>query len=527
MNHLLSRLGGPRRARTSILAPCVSVALSLLSLLGVLLVSPASAMAFTPRLTAPSTSDYHYTSTQNPFVASGWPMPNCTCYAWGRAWEIRGTPLPKGCYLGNANTWYGETALPKGPPSSPALGAIAVWGGAPGDPNGHVAVVEAIDGSSVTVSQSNHLGRWFDTQTVQDISTYGGCGALLGYIYTIDDTTPAGTPPSMPSVTAPSETDDPSALTASWSVADPGTGGITEYDYAVGTAVTAASASGWVSAGSNTQATITGLDLQPGTAYYVSVKAKNGAGLWSGVGVSGPIVLDAAFHGSLRLGLTAHSLDKSYVPIVPLWSPDDMPQGATPSQTFTTPSDGMVAVRCEYYLPDASSNTHMLMDGHEVRHWVGGSDAGFVRETTLYLFLKAGSHTLAFTQQAGDTWVSAVSVGLDSGTTGTSASATSITIKTTATATAIGKTPILSGAVTPTDCIGENMVVYVMKPGSARWTYSSNRTVYALGAGAAWQYKYTFKRGMTKGVYKFKAVMSAWPGYLTSTSPTTVNIRLK
>jgi hypothetical protein len=104
---------------------------------------------------------------------------------------------------------------------------------------------------------------------------------------------------------------------------------------------------------------------------------------------------------------------------------------------------------------------------------------------------------------------------------------TSITIKTSATTTSVGKTPILSGAVTPTSMIGNNMVCYVMKPGSARWTYSSNRTVYALAGGAAWQYKYTFKKGMTKGIYKFKAVVPASSGFLTSTSIKTVSIRLK
>jgi hypothetical protein len=103
---------------------------------------------------------------------------------------------------------------------------------------------------------------------------------------------------------------------------------------------------------------------------------------------------------------------------------------------------------------------------------------------------------------------------------------TSVTIKSTATTTYIGKTPILSGAVKPNACIGQNMVVYVMKPGSARWTYSSNRTVYALSGGAAWQYKYYFKPGMKKGTYKFKAVMPAWTGYLTSNS-TVLNVTLK
>ena len=111
-------------------------------------------------------------------------------------------------------------------------------------------------------------------------------------------------------------------------------------------------------------------------------------------------------------------------------------------------------------------------------------------------------------------------------TAGAASLATSITIKTTTNTTTIGKTPILSGAVTPLGMIGQNIVVYVMKPGKTYWTYSSNRTTYALSGGAAWQYKYTFKAGMTKGVYKFKAVVPAWPGFLTSTS-STISIRLK
>jgi len=75
--------------------------------------------------------------------------------------------------------------------------------------------------------------------------------------------------------------------------------------------------------------------------------------------------------------------------------------------------------------------------------------------------------------------------------------------------------------------IGKNIVVYVKKPGKTYWTYSSNRTVYKLGGKAAWQYKYYFKPGMVKGYYVFKAVVPAWPGFLTSTSPTTVTIRLQ
>jgi hypothetical protein len=109
--------------------------------------------------------------------------------------------------------------------------------------------------------------------------------------------------------------------------------------------------------------------------------------------------------------------------------------------------------------------------------------------------------------------------------------ATTVTIRTAATTTYIGKTVPLSGAVTPNAMRGVNMVVYVMKPGKTYWTYSSNRTVYALGGGAAWLYKYYFKKGMAKGTYKFKGVAPApgfasSAGFLTSTS-STVYIRVR
>jgi len=155
-----------------------------------LVACPTVAMAFTARTTAPSTSDFHYYSNQNPFWAGGvYLNGNCTWYAWGRAWEVRGTPLPAG-YTGNAKTWWNSNALSKG--STPALGAIAVWGGAAGINNycGHVAVVEAISGGTVTVSQSSWGGPVFAMDTVQRISTSGGCGPLLGYVYTISGVQP-------------------------------------------------------------------------------------------------------------------------------------------------------------------------------------------------------------------------------------------------------------------------------------------------------------------------------------------------
>ena len=102
-----------------------------------------------------------------------------------------------------------------------------------------------------------------------------------------------------------------------------------------------------------------------------------------------------------------------------------------------------------------------------------------------------------------------------------------ITIRTSTTATYIGRTAVLSGSVTPTATIGSVIIVYVQKPGTGRWSYSSNRVVYALGDGAAWLYKYYFKPGMTKGIYNFRAEVPALPGYLGAASPTTVSVRLR
>ncbi len=103
-----------------------------------------------------------------------------------------------------------------------------------------------------------------------------------------------------------------------------------------------------------------------------------------------------------------------------------------------------------------------------------------------------------------------------------------VTIATSATSARIGGVPILSGWITPNDAVGKLMVVYVKKPGKSYWTYSSNRVVYLWRGQAAWQYKYYFKPGMTKGYYVFKARLLEAPGlYTMSESPNTVTIRLR
>ncbi|NLN78802.1 MAG: hypothetical protein GX141_07785, partial [Armatimonadetes bacterium] len=68
---------------------------------------------------------------------------------------------------------------------------------------------------------------------------------------------------------------------------------VVEYQYAVGTSEGAADVVGWTSAGDDIEAAISipGAGLQLGQTYFISVKAKNGAGTWSAVGSSDGIAL--------------------------------------------------------------------------------------------------------------------------------------------------------------------------------------------------------------------------------------------
>ncbi len=88
------------------------------------------------------------------------------------------------------------------------------------------------------------------------------------------------TAPVMNSVTAPRYTASTDTLEASWSASDPQSG-VTAYRYAVGTAPGAADVKEWTDAGTSTSLVITGLTLQPGSTYYVSARAINGASLTS------------------------------------------------------------------------------------------------------------------------------------------------------------------------------------------------------------------------------------------------------
>lgn len=160
-----------------------STVLTLLVFLLIITMFPTVAIAFEgefePRLTSPSRSSSYYNKSLNVFSQTGYGMPNCTAYAFGRVYEITGEkPL---ITRGNAGSWwsinksngyydYGQ---------EPKLGAIACW-------SNHVAVVEKIDGNTVTCSQSHWRSTYFDTCTFQSGDSHFG-QKFYGYIYACED----------------------------------------------------------------------------------------------------------------------------------------------------------------------------------------------------------------------------------------------------------------------------------------------------------------------------------------------------
>lgn len=145
----------------------------------------AGAASFTPRLEAPSYSNEYYYSSKNLYYKYGWGMPNCTAYAYGRAYEILGKE-PKLCPY-NAERWYGYN-IEGGYYSygqRPALGAIACWS-YPGG-GGHVAVVEKIDSNgNLTLSNSAYSGtNFYLTYATANDPVVGGMSYwnFQGFIY--------------------------------------------------------------------------------------------------------------------------------------------------------------------------------------------------------------------------------------------------------------------------------------------------------------------------------------------------------
>ena len=158
-------------------------------------ISAGAATTYTPRLNAPESNNvYYYNSNYNVFQKYGYGLPNCTAYAYGRAYEILKS-TPKLSWDG-AGQWYDYNRNHHyyNYGSTPKLGAIACWcynGG------GHVAVVEKIENGTITLSNSEWGGRTFYLTTCSTSDkNYGGNSwwTFQGFIYLLDNATPAPAP---------------------------------------------------------------------------------------------------------------------------------------------------------------------------------------------------------------------------------------------------------------------------------------------------------------------------------------------
>lgn len=145
---------------------------------------------YTPRLNSQGIEGNPHYESRNPFYLAGYGMPNCTAYAFGRAWEIAD---PDNQYInypplstGNADSWYNHADnWPRG--STPALGAIACYSGGDFSGDGHVCVVEEIDTANnrCRVSESAYNGYYFRaTHYISYNGDYGyGNYHFDGFIY--------------------------------------------------------------------------------------------------------------------------------------------------------------------------------------------------------------------------------------------------------------------------------------------------------------------------------------------------------
>ncbi len=133
---------------------------------------------FQKRLEAP-TKDNKYYYSDNIFYKSSYGLPNCTCYAWGRWYELLDTK-PTLC-INNATDWY-YYADGYAREQTPSLGDIACFVNYSTN-IGHVAVVEEIysDGS-ILLSNSNYGGSLFYTIKLDKPYNLGGGYKFLGFI---------------------------------------------------------------------------------------------------------------------------------------------------------------------------------------------------------------------------------------------------------------------------------------------------------------------------------------------------------
>lgn len=140
--------------------------------------------AFAARTSAPVYGQGYYGAPYNYFpYDSG----NCTWYVYGRAYEILGYAPG---FNGNAVNFVNYCDNFNGYSTSrysAKPGAVIVW---KGNTYGHVAIVEAVNGDTITISESSYGGVWYTggnwgtrTINVNALDEYGL--EFLCYIYLI------------------------------------------------------------------------------------------------------------------------------------------------------------------------------------------------------------------------------------------------------------------------------------------------------------------------------------------------------
>lgn len=139
-----------------------------------------------PRLTDAGMQGNPLWYADNPFYTSGYGLPNCTCYAWGRCWE-NGEGIPEHrptLSLGNAEDWFNyNDGYQRG--QTPALGSVLCLADGPYSGDGHVAVVEEIHpDNSITVSESAYGAYYFQTERLYPPHYLPTAGYVFqGFIY--------------------------------------------------------------------------------------------------------------------------------------------------------------------------------------------------------------------------------------------------------------------------------------------------------------------------------------------------------
>jgi len=154
---------------------------------------------------------------------------------------------------------------------------------------GSVTTLESklVTGHSVNLTGLSSFKTYHYRVKSSDVA--GNPVSSADYTFTTADVTV----PTNPVVSDDGEsTTDLTQLHASWTSSGVDSG-FANNQYAIGTTSGATDVVNWTSVGTDTAVTKTGLNLSAGTTYYFAVKAKNGQGLWSNVGVSDGIVAQA------------------------------------------------------------------------------------------------------------------------------------------------------------------------------------------------------------------------------------------